>query len=143
MAINGTTGLHRKIAQTEQKVNKLQFELAVEKAVLTRLRAAAHDESPPLLSSGTTQAAGPKIIPGTITQYIVDTLQDNKNKPMRVRDITASLKARGVTTVSPRGLMPMIISTMRRRTGIFERLERGVYRLVNFTQDEPSKGDTP
>lgn len=48
---------------------------------------------------------------------------------MRASEIARQLEAAGVTSDSKKGLLPSVISALRRRDDLFESPERGVYRL--------------
>jgi hypothetical protein len=64
----------------------------------------------------------------SLTDKIVEVLRSN-NKPMRGTEIAQALTAQGVETGSASGLLPMVLSSLRKRLDIFDRLSRGVYKL--------------
>src|SRR5438093_12717398 len=52
------------------------------------------------------------------------------NEPMRAKDISEALETAGVTTKSPKGLLPVVIADLARRVDLFVRTDRGTYMLV-------------
>lgn len=48
---------------------------------------------------------------------------------MRAIEITKALELQGETCKSEKGLLPNVLSTLRRRVDLFENVSRGVYRI--------------
>ena len=117
------TDINKQIQHCKNKIANLRFELAVEQAVLGRLQALSPNQS------RSDSGSAPQVMSGSLAEQIVSLLRE-KSKSMRPTDITSVLTKRGVTTTSKRGLLPMVISALRRRQDVFYRVRRGVYKLT-------------
>jgi len=122
--------LDEQIEATRRKVSSLEFDLAVERAVLNRLLAARQSGA-----GGAPGGVKGAVVPGSLAEKAVGVLRD-KGKPMRARDITKILEANGERSGGKTSLLALVLSALRRRQDLFERTGRGVYRLKD------QKGET-
>lgn len=125
--------LTRQIAESDSKLKQLDFALAVEREVNRRLRALRPSGSVQRPSKDSSELRGlamhsMNLVSGSIADHTVRLLQE-KGKPMRGRDIARELGNRGVTTTAKGGLLPMVLSAIRRRSDVFKRVRRGTYTL--------------
>jgi len=74
------------------------------------------------------------MVSGGLPEQIIDVMREH-GPTMRPAEMAKVLKGLGVTTKSKRGLLPMVISALRRRTDLFENVERGVYILKQETKE--------
>ncbi|MBL7184742.1 MAG: hypothetical protein ISS70_00320 [Phycisphaerae bacterium] len=120
----------QELKQVEKKIERLEFDLAVEKAVYVRLKAIDTGNQPSLF--GSTQ---PPTTPGSMPSHI-EAVLINAGKPMTVSAILKAVKERGATSASEEGLKNNIRGTLKRRGDLFARHDRGVYKLVR-TETQP------
>ena len=64
----------------------------------------------------------------SIADYIAKVLQESV-RPLRVSEIVAVLEENDVPTSSENGHMSSVLSALRRRSDLFERVSRGMYKL--------------
>lgn len=124
--------LQHEIRQQQERIQQLEFELAVDRKVLGRLQAIAG--TTPVTSpagdngdSSTFPSAG-DVVRGSLTDHIVALFQA-VGKPMRCSKIAKTLQAQGVPTKSAHGLLPNVVSTLRRRKDLFVNVDRGLYAM--------------
>lgn len=122
------------LAEQETGLAKLEQEIAIKQMLIAELQRKLDGmpngqpvETPPDNSLGSGRRAG-SISKGSVTDHIVALLRET-GKPMRAAEIASALESRGVTTTSPKGLLPGVLSTLTRRKNTFEKVERGVYKL--------------
>jgi hypothetical protein len=75
----------------------------------------------------------------SLSKRIIKLFQDTKT-PLRASVISRTLESQGVTSKSPRGLLPNVITVLRRRKKLFRKLERGVYELIEKPVQEKKPG---
>lgn len=77
----------------------------------------------------------------SIADYIVKVLTEN-DRPMRPSEIVAAITEGGLRTSAENGHMNAVLSALCRRTDLFERIQRGLYRLkvAQIESDKPLKG---
>ena len=139
--MDGNTKLTAEIRASDKRIGQLEFDLAVEREVNRRLRSLA--PAPPVHGpsrSPERQSDGALVMPGSVADEAARALREH-GQSMRARDITRVLVKRGVKTNSKRGLLPMVVSTLRRRQDLFVRVERGIYKIRNGS--EGGDGDVP
>jgi len=123
--------LSQEVIHSQKRIARLEFEIAVEKAVLERLQALDVDRQPSLFPNHQGQ-----IVPGSMSEHIQAVLTES-GKPMKIGDIVDAVKSRGATSRTPDGLPNNVRGTLKRRTDLFARYERGIYRLVKKTLEVP------
>lgn len=112
---------------SDERLRSLESDLAFERRYNADLRAklvASGGKVAPD-SNGQSPAVTPK---GNLTDNIYAVLSEHPGT-MRPRDIAEAVEKRGVTTRSKKGLLPMVLSTLGRRKDLFDKPERGLYRL--------------
>lgn len=110
------------IKKCKAKIADLEFNIAVEKAVLARLIAidnfgqiATQDESRPIIAD-------------SIVPHIKSVLM-NANMPMRTTEVTAAIQKQGIHIEGKTEPKRLVSSALTRRNDLFERVSRGRYRL--------------
>jgi len=124
--------LRQQIASAERRITKLEFELAVERQVLERLKGMRGNSAQQPLSSGEPPRAT-RVVSGSLAHQAAAVLRA-AGKPLRARDISNQLERQGVTSKGKTSLLALVISAMRRREDLFKRVRRGVYALK---EEEP------
>lgn len=122
--------LTKAIQDSEAHLAKLRFHVAVEEQVLARLRGFAGN------APAQKTATSPKTITGSLADHAVTALRE-AGRPMRAADIASVLRAQGISSNSKAGILPSLISALRRRADLFRKVRRGVYTLVT----KESEGD--
>lgn len=119
------------IRKCKAKIADLEFNLAVERAVFTRLSAidnsgqiATQDESRPIIAD-------------SIVPHIKSVLM-NSLLPMRTKEVVAAIQKQGIRIEGKTEPKRLISSALTRRKDLFERVSRGRYRLRART-DETTK----
>lgn len=115
------------LKKCKAKIADLEFNLAVERAVFTRL--SAIDNSGQIA----TQDEPRPIIADSIIPHIKDVLM-NVLLPMRATDITAAIQKQGIRIEGKTEPKRLISSALTRRNDLFERVSRGRYRLKAKTE---------
>jgi hypothetical protein len=110
------------IKQCKAKIADFEFNLAVERAVLTRLVAIGNGEQ-----DSAPDEARP-IIADSIVPHIRSALLA-KGKPMKVVQLLKSMKQNGVKIEGKTDPKRLISSALTRRKDLFERVDRGLYQL--------------
>ncbi len=111
-----------RIRQLQSEAEKIKFDLAVEQAVLARLRAVSDTPA----STG----AGLAKVPGSIASRIEEAMLV-AGGPMNVITITEVLEKAGVTSESASGLKPSVASSLSRRRDLFVKVGKGEWDLVS------------
>ena len=113
------------IQDVELNIDKLKTKLAIEEAVLKRLKAI----------QGSSGQSTRKRRDGSMNRAIEQSLRES-NTPLTINEITERVKALGVTTTSKRGLGPMVSSALRKNKTLFAKVDRGCYDLKTRQIDE-------
>ena len=121
-----------RIRELQVSAERIRFDLAVEEAVLKRLRALSNGSS----SNGTVPAK----VPGSIASRIEEAML-TAGGPMSVTAITEALEKAGVTTRSESGLQPSVASALSRRKDLFVNTGKGAYDLVSRQKGRDSHED--
>ena len=120
-----------KIDEVKRRIERLRFDLAVQEELLTTLQEIRRSEN---LGSVTTTRRVPSngshkpLVKGSFASSIEKILREADN-PMSIDDLADKLTEEGLTSDSPRGMKPTISAALSRRKDLFERVERGVFRL--------------
>lgn len=110
------------IKACKANIGDLEFNLAVERALLERFVA---------MENGDQSAApdGPRrIIPDSIVPHIQSILLA-KGKSMKVAQVAREIELRGIEVKGKTDLKRLISSALIRRSDLFKRVHRGLYRL--------------
>lgn len=136
--------LDKLISESEERAADLRKKLEIEEAVLGRLREGQQAEAAQPAKKHYVMNADPgqyemqvapakmtSLFEGGIPAKVIGVLRERDvgHKGMRAADITGILTSLGVTSDSAKGLLPSVISALRRRGDLFEPVSRGVYRL--------------
>ncbi len=114
--------LTEQIKECKAKIADLEFNLAVERAVLLRLSDIGN-------TNQTTTSDEPRpIIPGSIVPYIRSILIA-KGKPMKVAQLYKAIQQQGIHIEGKTQPKRLISSALIRRSDLFERVGRGLYKL--------------
>ncbi len=140
--------LDRLVAKTEERIAELREDLALEQRLLERLKAEYGPKSKPMVTNGatgTSVARATKVEQGSLTDHIAALFRE-RPRVLRASEIAKELESRGVTTSSKNGLLPMVLSSLSRRSDIFGKAERGRYYLLkkkkeSLEMDEPASDD--
>ena len=125
----GKEGLSAQVHETERRIASLRRDLEVEERVLQRLRAARRSvASRRRRRPAETGTPVRTVKRGSFADEAMAVLEQS-GEPMRATDIARALQRRGVSTASDKGLVPQVISALRRRPDLFRRVRRGVYAL--------------
>ena len=115
------------IEQVEKKIDELNIQLRIEKAVLSRLKAIGGKKQ--------ASAKGHKALKKDSLAARIRTVLINSGKQMSVAEIIEKLQEQDVGTDSPTGLGPLVPSAISRRPDIFRRVRRGVYDLKSRVRE--------
>lgn len=123
--------INDEILNIETTIKKLKDKLALEEAVLKRLRAIRD-------SRGKSHR---KRRDGSMFRGIEQALKD-ANRPLTINEITERVKNLGVTTTSKSGLGPMISSALRKNKTTFVKVSRGLYGLAENNENSYNNEET-
>ena len=139
----GIEALKQQIKQSEARIANLRFELRVEESVINKLRTIldAHGGSADITVTPEPVAVAlrvpaVRVAAESLAGRAASVLREHGG-PMRARDITKALEARGARATGKTSLLALVIGALRRRPKLFTRIRRGVYALA-----EP-EGETP
>lgn len=110
------------IKKCKAKIANLEFNLAVEQAVLVRLNAI--DNSGQIA----TQNESRPIIANSIVPHIRSVLM-KVDRPMKVSELAKTIKEQDIRIKGKTELKRLISSALVRRNDLFERVSRGLYQL--------------
>lgn len=110
------------IKECKARIVDLKFQLAVEEAVLARLNAIANTDKS-IISKDSRPT-----IPDSIVPHIKSVLRES-GKAMRIVEIASEIKRKNVTIEGKTKPKRLISSALTRRNDIFERVDRGLYKL--------------
>ena len=118
------------IDEVKKKIAKLEFELAVEKAVLVRLEPASAKGTQ---KSSNKESKQPRR--GSLAAHAKEILTESQ-KALSVSELCDALINRGFAHEDDKNkLNTLIPSALRRRPDIFVSVERGVYDLTSRRKD--------
>lgn len=121
-----------KIQQLRSAADRIKFDLAVEEAVLIRLRTINEAMS---VNSDT-----PTKIPGSVASRI-EGLFVSTGGPMNVNSITEALEKAGVSSESTEGLKPTVAAALSRRKDLFVRVGKGEWDLASRQKQLEPQGN--
>jgi len=122
------------IRECKDKIVDYEFKLAVERKVLERLTAISKaqkkfdtDESRP-------------IVQDSIVPHITAVLQ-KAGKAMRIAELALEIQRQNVTIEGKTEPKRLISSALTRRNDLYERVDRGMYKLKQPIQEMPEVGE--
>jgi len=115
--------IKEQISEVQRKVDDLRYKLAVEEAVLARLKSL----SPKKGRKPSGRRSGPPR-KGSLAAYLQNVLQE-ANCALSVNQLVGRVKQAGFVSTANVGLNNLIPSAMVRRPDIFVRVRHGVYDL--------------
>ncbi|MBW8041552.1 MAG: hypothetical protein FVQ85_16365 [Planctomycetes bacterium] len=118
------------IEQIKVKIEELEGDLRLEKAVLARLESISTRKRKPVRSS----PSGPPR-KGSLAAYLQKALQDS-NCALSVSELVERVKQAGFVSTAKVGLNNLIPSSLVRRPDIFVRVSHGVYDLKTRAKQE-------
>lgn len=123
------------MAESARRIEQLQKNLEFEERYYGELKRRREDvvnlehwQSTANEKSASKNGDVPQKTAESLPEKIREILKEAK-KPLRARDIARALKEKGEKTSSKKGLLPNVVSALRRRTDLFQKVARGTYKL--------------
>jgi len=113
----------QQLKQVEQKIQTLEFDIAVERAVYQRLKIV--DSGSQSSESGNTPR---QTTPGSMPHHL-EAVLINAGASVKVPALIKGVKERGAIGTTDKALENNVRGTLKRRTDIFVRVDRGEYDL--------------
>lgn len=114
--------LSEQVIEIEQKIKALEFQLAVEREVLARLKAV--NPGPAISAHGHGRFIG-----GSVASAMAEMLRES-DEAMTVDEIVKGLESRGFSTTAKAGLRGAVFSVISKQNKLFVKVDRGLYSIV-------------
>jgi hypothetical protein len=127
-----------RLSDRQARIAAIQTEITLDEAVIADLErelAALPTRQADANGSPTPAPASDETEPRSLPEMIVRVFQET-NRPMRGWEIVKRLKELGVRSDSKKGLLPAVFTTFKRRQDLFEKVEKGLYRLAEGNSQE-------
>ncbi len=120
------------IKDVGQKIASLEFQLAVERAVLARLQVIEQ-------SNGNGSGARDRVVQGSLTAEMKEVFE-RLNRRIAVDELIRELGAKGVTSKGKSGLKGAVASVLSKRDDLFTWVSRGLYELKKESKEPAASG---
>ena len=121
------------IAESAAKLSALRKDIEFEERFYTELQKRKRSENKPDQRNGSMPSGTSAM---SLPEQIAELLR-TEGRSMRARDICAILEQRGVRAGGKRGLLPNVLSALRRRNDLFENASRGCDQLLQQPPQSP------